>query len=93
METKDQIEALQEVADEIGGKFRKSYSGRCMYGRSCVGIVTDDPIACIEEAASKGIKGAKMDNMGLSSIVYWPDIESNDNGDDDDDDEDWDDEE
>lgn len=43
-----------------------------MYGERCYGIVCDDPIPCIEEAAEQGIRGARYDNMGLQYIVYWP---------------------
>lgn len=45
-----------------------------MYGAQCYGIVCDDPIPCIENAAENGIKGAVYDQMGLQYIVYWPNI-------------------
>jgi len=68
-----QKEILQEVADEIGGELRE-YSGRGMYGKSCLGIVCDDPSDCIEEAVVRGIRGACRDSMGKQAIVYWPSI-------------------
>lgn len=75
MEKEDLIEALKETADEIGGDFREGYSGRGMYGKECWGIVCDDETECIEVAATKGLKGAKTDNMGRRIIVYYPDLE------------------
>ena len=71
MKTFDKLEA---IADQIDGDFRPSYSGRGMGGRACAGIVTDDPMKCIELAAQRGITGAKVDSMGRQSIVYWPAI-------------------
>lgn len=53
---------------------RINYSGRNMYGRSCFGIVADDPAEVIELAAIVGIRGAQTDSMGRSTIVYWPDF-------------------
>ena len=68
------FEKLEAIAEQIDGDFRASYSGRGMGGRTCAGIVTDDPISCIEIAAQRGISGAKVDSMGRQSIVYWPTI-------------------
>ena len=62
---------LQEVADTIGGRLRTSYSGRCMYGAECLGIDCDNANECIEEAASRGIRGGSRDSMGMGYIVYW----------------------
>jgi len=66
-------EIIEELADNFG-KFRKDYSGRGMYGETCVGIVTGDPTGCIEEAEARGVRGAVTDSMGLSIIVYWPKV-------------------
>lgn len=74
MNLEEQIEALNEVADIIGGEIRDDYSGRGMYGRHCYGIDCDDPVSCIEQAATQGITGANYDQMGLQYIVYWPRI-------------------
>lgn len=63
---------LGEVADNIGGRLRTDYSGRCMFGAECLGIDCTDDRECIEEAASRGIRGGSRDNMGMGYIVYWP---------------------
>lgn len=63
---------------------RDSYSGRYMYGKSCLGIVVDDINKAFRfvsymtdidpdigfELADK----AKLDSMGLSTIVYFPGV-------------------
>jgi hypothetical protein len=50
---------------------RTDYSGRGMFGRTCWGIVCDDPNDVIVDV---GLKGAHTDSMGTSTIVYWPNI-------------------
>ncbi len=65
------IAQLRELAKDRGDRFREKYSGRGMYGRTCVGIVTDSPEDVIADA---GIRGAHTDDMGLSTIVYWPSL-------------------
>lgn len=68
------IDLLEEIAGEVGGDVRYNYSGRGMYGKTCVGIVCEDATKCIEEAAVRGFRGAKTDSMGRDTIVYWPKI-------------------
>ena len=70
----EMIEAIEETAGEIGGAVRASYSGRYMWGAVCYGIVCDSATDCIEEAASRGLRGAQCDSMGKSFIVYWPSV-------------------
>ena len=67
-------------------EFYDGYSGRFMYGRKCPGIVCDDPMNTLldlmvylgDEApgnlydAREKLGNAKMDNMGLSRIIYFP---------------------
>lgn len=69
------IAAVEATANAVGGTVRTSYSGRCMFGRTCYGIVCNFAETCIEEAFSRGLRGAKKDSMGLQAIVYWPSIE------------------
>lgn len=69
--------AVSILRDEISNyddSFYLDYSGRGMFGKRCVGIVTAEPSRIIEEAAARGIRGARTDSMGRSTIVYWPDI-------------------
>lgn len=69
-------EIIEEVADLVDGKVYENYSGRGMYGRNCMGIVCEETLECVEEAAAMGLRGAQVDSMGLSSIVYWPRLEA-----------------
>ncbi len=89
---------FSEIKDafESAGLNVRSYSGRGMYGRSCLGVVTDKSgAALVCEVIQELISGASddsetvdkisdlcselsdpsEDSMGLSTIVYWPDIE------------------
>lgn len=63
------IAKLKKLAEDREERFTDSYSGRGMYGRTCVGITTDEPEDLIADA---GIKGARTDSMGKRTIVYWP---------------------
>lgn len=76
MTREQKVAAIQEVADNMGGSVRKDYSGRCMFGKTCYGIVVKgyEMNDCIEQAAAAGIRGARTDSMGLGAIVYWPSI-------------------
>ena len=70
----DPVGVINEIAETVNGEVRTNYSGRGMFGATCYGIVCANTLYCIEEAASRGIKGARTDNMGKQYIVYWPHI-------------------
>lgn len=70
-------EILEDVLVDVGdedSKIRDDYSGRGMFGRTCLGIVVpaNQYVSAIESAASRGLFGAKVDQMGLHMVVYWP---------------------
>ncbi len=65
-------EIITEIAADVDGKVRQEYSGRAMFDRTCMGIVTDSPERVIELAKQHQLGGHRMDNMGLKYIVYWP---------------------
>jgi hypothetical protein len=73
MDTIANMQKIQSVAESGERSLRTDYSGRGMFGSTCWGIVCDDPNDVIAEV---GIKGAKTDSMGTSTIVYWPSIRS-----------------
>lgn len=75
MENSEAIEIIEDAANAIGGEVTYSYSGRGMFGRTCVGIECDSSQEVIEEAASRGLRGAAVDNLGLGWIVYWPSVQ------------------
>ena len=53
-------------AEELGYEV-KDYSGRGMFGRECPSVTVDNYLDFIAEM---GMKGLKVDNMGLSYVVY-----------------------
>lgn len=53
-------------AEAAGYKVR-SYSGRFMYGRTCPAVSCKSLNDCLAEI---GMKGLKVDNLGLGYIVY-----------------------
>ena len=64
------ITKLEVVAD-----VRSDYSGRGMFGETCVGIVCTheaEPYILIE-AVKMGFPIPKIDSMGKGLILYWPD--------------------
>jgi len=65
------LDTFQAIADDAGGELYRGYSGRGMYGDTCIGI-TGNATKIIETAGEHGIKGAITDSMGLDDIVYWP---------------------
>lgn len=69
-------QTIETVAENNDWDFRPAYSGRGMYGNTCVGVVGENAVEIIETVASEtGARGAKTDNMGLDMIVYWPHIQ------------------
>lgn len=79
------LEACDDAVEEV----RTDYSGRFMYGAQCFGIVTSDPFRLVGSMSmSLGMDGYDdlaielysntcIDNMGLSKIVYFPDVDWN----------------
>ena len=80
----DLIERFCTERDECS--FRSDYSGRFMYGRTCVGIVIDDRVyetivSLCDFLHESGIEYVSdmlgtihSDSMGLSQIIYFPDL-------------------
>lgn len=63
----------------------ESYSGRGMYGRTCLGVTCDEPYGVIadllrscdaEELSDLAdvVERTRTDNMGLSLVLYWPGV-------------------
>lgn len=81
MNSKSFLNLLREVYDQGDIEFTvRSYSGRGMYGTSCIGIVTDDMfmLGCAIGDINQGnidlygMPGMRQDSMGRSTIYYWP---------------------
>lgn len=67
-------EKVAELAERIGGRVR-SYSGRGMFGRECMGVTCDDADEAIMECGRLRLPKPSVDSMGLAAIVYWPSID------------------
>ena len=80
---KTKIEIIETVAAKVAGLVRRNYSGRGMYGKTCVGIVCESPVTAVKSAQSRGLSGALTDNMGRDYIVYWPAVTAESRVDDD----------
>jgi len=82
--------SMRDIEDQLedwGQNFetRRAYSGRGMYGKECIGFVTDEPMALamaltvvlidLEDTADVpewSDLTVRTDSMGLSSILYFP---------------------
>lgn len=82
--TADDIKA---IAYDANLDYYEGYSGRGMFGRKCPGITTEDKNllraaadlveGCSSvEAAGRLLRTARVDDMGLGLIVYWPEIQA-----------------
>lgn len=73
MDTPEALETLlNEIAAEAGGSVYRHYSGRFMFGATCVGVEGDNLAAILEAAGARGLRGARHDQLGKGWIVYWP---------------------
>ena len=97
--TEDQIDVIEEALDictDSDGELYRGYSGRAMYGRTCVGIVVENVGQLIafgrelERVADRqdveiDLGDAVTDSMGLRMIAYWPNWDTADEDEDEDD--------
>lgn len=93
--TRDEAE---DIADGCNAQLHADYSGRAMYGSTCVGFVVDDfggsvidlVFSAIEafggdiDRAHETFGAVRQDSMGRGTIYYFPDVTIDDNGEDDD---------
>lgn len=77
MNTETKIEYIKDICALVNGELRTDYSGRGMFGKKCIGIVTKYPDDAIAEAKTMCLPTPKVDNMALEFIVYWPQISTN----------------
>jgi len=72
------IFSIMEIANEMNrdgfkASFYEDYSGRGMFGRTCIGVVVDDVYEFQDRCFMRNIKiKPKTDDMGKSTIVYFP---------------------
>jgi hypothetical protein len=80
------IDTLEAIAEQVNGDVRANYSGRGMYGDTCVGITHANQDALLgvvigamvdPELALWMGHNARTDDMGLNTITYWPGLTLN----------------
>jgi hypothetical protein len=92
-----ELDTLTDILNIDGNDIRTDYSGRGMYGNTCLGIVLGDGVTPIQvgvalvealtadsddqdsvesawQTANTIAGRARMDSMGLGSIVYFPGV-------------------
>jgi hypothetical protein len=75
------IDAMEGLAMDLGGEFRDDYSGRGMYGETCVGVVFDyrsdiyEFMFDVYEETGYRLTAPAEDSMGISTIFYWPGLQ------------------
>lgn len=88
MKTNITRDELDELEHELDLEARTDYSGRGMYGDTCIGFDVDSLAELVRigavaqqlfgddnpELVHALARGARTDSMGLGSIVYWPGI-------------------
>jgi hypothetical protein len=91
--TTTQIEDIESLVSNFDNAEVRSYSGRNMYGRSCLGIdmesMTDAfcfALSVQDEDLAYILSQPVFDNMGRGIIVYFPNVEAPEGIDDDEDD-------
>lgn len=67
---------VRNLAANIEARIYEAYSGRGMMGKTCLGIVCDDPADVLEAFREYDLPRPNRDNMGRQYICYWPDIPS-----------------
>lgn len=66
--------AVDELFRDIPCEVRYEYSGRGMYGRTCLGVVVDPKHVSSVLRMNLGDRGPVTDDMGIQTIVYWTDV-------------------
>jgi hypothetical protein len=69
-------EKIIAKAKELGLNVHHNYSGRGMFGKTCLGVVgTMQDLDTLLSEIKGSANGLRKDNMGLDYIYYWPEIE------------------
>lgn len=72
-------EKIEQTCDAIGGTLHTHYSGRGMFGQSCMGISIKSPDEILMFMAERGWRNlAKLmsrDSLGKGYICYWQKVQ------------------
>ena len=88
--TQNQTSFLSEFCDNEGLEFREDYSGRGMYGKTCIGFVgtfsefelgmrlaaaiAEDDCLHDMDKIETELMNPATDSMGLDTIIYWTNL-------------------
>lgn len=69
------MDSIYKRLDNAGFDTR-SYSGRSMYGKTCLGLVIKDhsELPMLHKHLNNDEMNYLTDSMGLNFIIYWPSI-------------------
>lgn len=84
----DNLQAIRDVADEMGVTRDPKYSGRAMYGTTCIALYLDNweqpyevmfKLGAINESeenpeTTQELFNVRLDSWGHGCVMYWPDI-------------------
>lgn len=77
----EETESFQELLERLGME-PEEYSGRGMFGASCLSIITNDPVReALRIGYQAGLaqieppKSIRSDQLGTGWILYWPRVE------------------
>jgi hypothetical protein len=81
--TPNQFDEFSNLAWDIGGEVYENYSGRGMYGKTCMGITVDHLCKALFNLGresenydfAKELERLEVDNLGRSYIIYFPRIQ------------------
>ncbi len=81
--TNDQLNEFSNLAWDIGGEVYENYSGRGMFGKTCMGITVENLEKALFKLGresgnyefSKELYRFEIDNLGRSFIIYFPKIQ------------------
>lgn len=71
------ITKIKKVVKEVDGELVDNYSGRCMFGKTCYGVIGNSIQDLFYASCQAKLPKPCIDNMGLSYIAYWPNISKN----------------
>jgi hypothetical protein len=72
---KQDMESIIEIMESAGYEVRRNYSGRGMFGATCVAVELDksEDLWNISKLLTDfDLKAPKTDSMGRGMIAYWP---------------------
>lgn len=81
--TPDQFKDFETLVYDIDGEIYEDYSGRGMFGKSCLGITVENLEKSLFKLGKESLnydfyqelEWFRTDNMGRSYIIYFPKIQ------------------